>query len=125
MAKKLEDDCIQWWGAVLPNGYGHITVQRERMRAHRFAWIECIGPIEPGAILHHKCHNKLCVNPNHLEPLDRATHNREHGQDVQFCPRGHPYDEENTYQRTDSKRGWVTRKCRACNREKEREKRYA
>lgn len=117
-------DCIEWWGAVLPNGYGAITQHRERLRAHRFVWQECIGPLPDGAILHHKCHNKLCVNPAHLEPLSRSDHNREHGSEVTQCPNGHPYTDANTYWRTDRRRGWTTRKCRACHREQER-KRHA
>lgn len=116
----LEMPCIEWWGSVLPSGYGVITQSRERLRAHRFIWRECFGPLPDNVILHHKCRNKLCVNPEHLEPQTRAHHNAEHGQDATHCPKGHAYTDENTYWRVDKKRGWRTRKCRACHREQER-----
>lgn len=32
-------------------------------------------PIRPGYTLHHRCHNLLCVNPDHLEELTQAENN--------------------------------------------------
>lgn len=114
-------ECIQWWGPIYASGYGYLSRKKRRVRAHRFVWEECFGPLRHGMVLHHKCRNKSCVNPFHLEPLTRADHNRIHGSDVTKCPRGHLYTEENTYRRSGK---WRSRKCRACNRERERERKY-
>lgn len=35
--------------------------------AHRFAYEFIYGPIPKGLEIDHTCHNKLCVNPAHLE----------------------------------------------------------
>ena len=117
-----DSQCIDWWGSVRPDGYGYIIVQGKHERAHRFIWRECFGEMAAGTVLHHKCHNKMCVNPEHLEPHSRADHNRVHGADVTRCPRGHEYTPENTYLRRDPKRGWTTRKCRACHKAQESER---
>jgi hypothetical protein len=116
--------CIEWWGPKRPDGYGVKAGYRRAVRAHRFIWEECFGPLDENLVLHHICDNKICVNPEHLEPLTRSAHNRLHGYEVTHCPAGHEYSEENTYWRNDTKRGWKTRKCRACNREAERRKRH-
>ena len=111
--------CIEWQGPTRPDGYGEFIRYRERVRAHRHVWQECIGPLPDDVLLHHECHNKICVNPAHLSPLTRAEHNSEHGNDVTHCPMGHPYDEANTYRR---KGKWKSRKCRTCHAKQQSER---
>lgn len=89
--------------------------------AYRVRWEREIGPLDPGLVLHHRCHNPACVRLDHLEPKTQAEHLREHGlpgdwgqADKTECPQGHPYDEENTYTWTDPKTGKRERGCRAC-----------
>src|SRR5690606_14696952 len=36
-------------------------------KPHRFAFIRAFGQPPPGTILRHRCNNKMCVNPDHLE----------------------------------------------------------
>jgi hypothetical protein len=45
-------------------------------RAHRYFYNLIVGPIPKGLQLHHLCHVRCCVNPNHLEPLTNAQHMR-------------------------------------------------
>jgi len=37
-----------------------------------------VGPIPDGLHLHHRCANRLCFNPKHLEPIQQVEHNRRH-----------------------------------------------
>jgi hypothetical protein len=105
------------WTAFTHNGYGYMNQLKVPITAHRFAYMACIGPVPEGMELHHRCRNKQCVNPNHLQVVSRRDHEdsapslaraRTH------CPSGHPYDAENT---------WVSRRsgyrqCRTCNRDR-------
>jgi hypothetical protein len=63
--------CIQWIGEITPDGYGRlqIMVNRKitRIYAHRFAYEQVYGPIPTGMVINHKCRNRSCVNPAHLE----------------------------------------------------------
>lgn len=55
--------CWRWTGQLV-NGYGRFRGER----AHRYAYQIHKGEIPEGLMLRHLCGNKLCVNPDHLEP---------------------------------------------------------
>jgi hypothetical protein len=44
--------------------------------AHRVAYEFVKGPIPEGMELHHKCRIRDCVNPDHLEPIEREEHRK-------------------------------------------------
>lgn len=58
-----ENACWEWQGSQSKNGYGRFG----KRLAHRVAHELCIGSIPEGFVVHHKCHNRSCVNPKHLE----------------------------------------------------------
>jgi hypothetical protein len=66
-------ECWWWRGAVCSSGYGTFEESRDKVvLSHRYAYEHLAGPIPPGLVLDHLCRNRLCVNPNHLEPVTQA-----------------------------------------------------
>jgi HNH endonuclease len=65
--------CWRWLGARSSTGYGTFEVSLDRVVSpHRFAYEQLVGPIPAGLVLDHLCRHRLCVNPNHLEPVTNA-----------------------------------------------------
>lgn len=51
-------------------GYGRVSFGRGRdVTAHAYAWSELRGIVPEGLELDHLCRNRICVNPDHLEPV--------------------------------------------------------
>lgn len=60
--------CWLWDGAWQPaTGYGHMHVDGHLVGAHRLSmrWLKGLDP--SGFVIRHRCHVRLCVNPEHLE----------------------------------------------------------
>jgi len=85
--------------------------------AHRYAYESVKGQIPHGLVIDHLCRNRLCVNPNHLEPVTNLENlQRGLGYALQngmrtACIHGHEYTHQNTYV---SPRGDT--RCRECAR---------
>jgi len=66
---KINDNgCWEWTGA-LSKGYGIMSSKRNNppFKAHRISWAIKHGKIEKGMVIRHKCDNRKCVSPYHLE----------------------------------------------------------
>lgn len=66
---KKTETCWEWQGQVGTSGYGRTNHGTNRPDAHRVAYVMEHGSIPEGHVIDHKCHNKLCVNPAHLQAV--------------------------------------------------------
>src|SRR5687768_3267270 len=66
-----QDGCWEWQGST-SNGYGSIVHRQQFYSAHRMACWLAFGPIPDGKLVIHKCDNKKCVRPSHLEIGDHS-----------------------------------------------------
>lgn len=103
-----ETGCWLWTAGV---GRAQFKVRRRTASANRWAYEQRHGPIEPGQWLARLCEGTACVNPDHHrvvapgEVVGRFQRAKTH------CPKGHLYDEANTYVTPKGKR-----MCRTCRR---------
>lgn len=63
------DGCWNWTLKPNKSGYGVLWHKGRAWIAHRFVMEVLQGRIADGMSLDHLCGNKVCVNPDHLEPV--------------------------------------------------------
>jgi hypothetical protein len=114
--------CWNWKGPIWRNGYG----VKCRQYVHRIVAEMCSGrPLPKRVVVHHRCHNKLCVNPSHLQSMTaRLEHFKEHAAEMRKAlPRGEKHQNfkklwgAHTTHRTpeqwcaSARKNWVTRRA--------------
>jgi HNH endonuclease len=120
-------ECWPWNGTKTNAGYGTFLCEGVKRTAHSIAYRFFVGEVPSGCHVHHKCRNRSCCNPAHLECLGAKRHRKEHEPALlemtrkreekrTHCKRGHPLSGENLYK---SKPG--SRRCATCSRDKARE----
>lgn len=61
-------DCWEWRGGHNPKGYARLAAEGPAGRmVHRNVWHVLVGPIPDGLTIDHRCRNRGCQNPDHME----------------------------------------------------------
>lgn len=98
------EDCWNWQGYINQRwGYGYVRINSKLWRVHRLSFTLLKGGIPSGKHLDHLCRNRICVNPDHLEPVtNKENVLRGNGITAQNerktqCHNGHPLNGANLY----------------------------
>lgn len=115
------DECHICSYSTGSHGYVQIWNGETNTLAHRIVWEFNNGPIPEGLTVDHMCHNRICVNINHLRLLSNNDNSSDNGQvkiyeaDQPPCRKGHA--------RIKTMSGQIY--CRICKAAKKRENRLA
>ena len=114
--------CWLWVGHY-SNGYGRFWFHGRNGAAHRASYEMFVGTIPVGMQIDHKCQNKICVNPHHLQlatPKDNVLRSLNAPSAINArkttCANGHSFDA--LHRR--STRGGFYRACKSCGAAKQR-----
>lgn len=128
---RTPEGCWEWGGAVSDghngNGYGYFKVKGRTTLVHRFMVERFLDAEIDGLVIDHLCRNRLCVNPDHMDPVTDVENTLRGNSPPALnarrlhCKAGHPLMGDNlrvsVYR--DSRRGERrTRVCRTCKKER-------
>lgn len=112
-----DDECWLWQGCTGADGYGKLARTQENGKqkqwmAHRYAFIQTHGAINPELTIDHLCRVRNCCNPSHLEEVTRSVNAKRARAEFEgsqtHCLRGHPFSGDNLVVRNGK------RHCRTC-----------
>ena len=61
--------CWTWTGRLGRDGYSRPSVGGRVVSGHRLMATLVYGDLKGSAVVHHKCANRQCINPDHLQPV--------------------------------------------------------
>lgn len=115
------ESCWLWTGAVNSKGYGIFYYGGKNWVTHRLAYEKLIGAVPEGLELDHRCRQRNCCRPDHLEPVTHKENmSRGKWASRTHCKNGHEFSGDNLIVTKNS-----GRKCRECTRVNEGKKNMA
>ena len=106
--------CWIWKAYKNKYGYGVFRFNKKMGLAHRFAFIYYVRELLPKETVDHKCFNRACCNPKHLQALshkDNVERSTKRNRLKPFCRHGHDQKKHGYIDCTGAKR------CIICRRE--------
>ncbi len=94
--------CWVWDKYITKQGYGRTTFGGRVVYAHRVAYTLAYGTIPNDLVIDHKCRNRACIKPEHLEAVTLTENILRGASPSAICTRtnecyvGHPFSFENT-----------------------------
>lgn len=65
------EGCWEWGRRKDKGGYGKVQWAGKNHAVHRLAALAKYGQPESEPVVHHKCANAPCCNPDHLQPISQ------------------------------------------------------
>jgi len=72
--ERQDNGCLFYTNNKKKNGYSLVSYDDRMEPVHRVVYLLSGQTIPPGHDIHHKCHNKPCIEITHLEALSRSQH---------------------------------------------------
>src|SRR5215471_16965763 len=72
--ERQDNGCLFYTHNKKKNGYSLVSYDDRMEPVHRVVYFLSGQTIPPGHDIHHKCHNKPCIEIAHLEALSRSQH---------------------------------------------------
>lgn len=118
----MSNECWTLTNKPHHSGYIYFTIGSKDYSSHRVSYSLFKGAISDGLVIDHKCRNKACCNPDHLRMVTQKINMVAFGLDTTHCSKGHPYSGNNLVMRSGNNSTIKRRRCRECEKAKQRKK---